>query len=119
LRNGCQGDRAADARTPEVTYTYDEAGRLLTAANGVDTLTWSYNLAGDLLSEASTRAGTSLTYTYDSAGRRKSVSLDGVAPVSYGYDAGGRASTVSAGSQVFTFDYDKAARRRSFASPTA
>ena len=103
--------------TPDATYTYDQAGRPLTASNGVDTLTWSYDLAGDLLSEASARAGATLGYTYDGAGRRKSVSLDGAGQVSYSYDAGGRLSTLTAGSREFGLVYDNASRRTELRFP--
>jgi len=87
-----------------VTYTYDAAGRLATAANGTDTLTWAYDLAGQLLSEhsshnASRRTtlgypnGINTTYSHGDLNRLTRLKADlGATPITdfqYGYDAAG------------------------------
>lgn len=68
-----------------MTYTHDEngaIGRLTSAVNGTDTLRWTYDLAGQVLSEQSTRNASVVSYAYDPAGNRISVSLDGQVHVS-------------------------------------
>lgn len=54
--------------TPAFRYTYDVAGRMLTTVNRSDTLTWTYNLAGELLSEQSAANASTVAYTYDANG---------------------------------------------------
>jgi YD repeat-containing protein len=66
--------------SPAATFFYDEdgaLGRLTSASNGADTLHWTYDLAGQLLSELSTSNNSTVSYAYDAAGNRISVSLDG------------------------------------------
>ena len=111
------GKTYSDGTTPPVSYTYDTAGRMATAANGTDTLTWTYDLAGDLLSEASTRNASTVAYTYDAAGNRLTVSLDGQLFVSYGYDDASRLTSITRGANVFGFAYDNANRRTSLTYP--
>ncbi len=106
--------------TPPVTYSYDEngaLGRLTSAANGTDTLRWSYDLAGQLTSEQSTRNGSVVSYSYDPAGNRISISLDGQVHVSYGYDDASRLTAITRGSSPFGFGYDDANRRTSMTYP--
>jgi RHS repeat-associated protein len=99
------------------TYTFNAAGRVDTAANGTDTLTWTFDLAGQLLSEQSSKNASTVAYTYDPAGNRLSVSLDGSLFVSYGYDDANNLTTISRGTNVFSFGYDNADRRTSLNFP--
>ena len=71
-----------------MSYTYDPVdGLMLTAANGTDTLTWTYDNLDRVATEASTKNASTVGYTYDDAGNRTTLSLDGATYVTYGYDA--------------------------------
>jgi RHS repeat-associated protein len=99
------------------TYTYDSRGRLLTAANGTDTLAWTYDLAGQLLSESSSKNSSTVAYTYDLGGNRLSVSLGGTVFVTYAYDDASRLATITRASSNFAFGYDDANHRTSMTYP--
>jgi RHS repeat-associated protein len=106
--------------TPPVSYTYDEngaIGHLTSTVNGTDTLRWSYDLAGQLRSEQSTKNAAVVSYGYDAAGNRLSLSLDGQVHVSYGYDDASRLASITRGTAVFEFGYDDANRRTSMTYP--
>ncbi len=103
---------------PSVAYAYDEVGRLISAANGTDALTWTHDLAGHLLSEHSTKNGSTVAYTYDAGGNRESVSVDGTPFVAYGYDDASRLTTITGGEGVYGFGYDDANRRTSMSYPS-
>jgi RHS repeat-associated protein len=112
------------AATPAFHYTYDQAtGRMLTAQNGSDTLTWVYNLAGELLSEQSATNSSTVAYTYDAGGNRLSVSVDGTLFVSYAYDDASRLATITRAANGanpalnFEFTYDNANRRTGMSYP--
>ncbi len=105
------------SNTPGFSYTYDTAGRMLTAANGTDTLTWAYNLAGELLSEQSVKNASTVAYQYDDGGNRIEVKLDGTVFVTYAYDDASRLTTITRGTNVFGFGYDNANRRTSMTYP--
>ena len=107
----------SDGTTPAVSYTYNTTGQLATAANGTDTLTWTYDLAGQLLTEQSTNNSSTVAYTYDLGGNRLSLSLDGTVFVTYAYDDASRLTTISRGANNFTFGYDNANRRTSLGYP--
>ena len=100
-----------------MSYTYNTAGQLATAANGTDTLTWTYDLAGQLVSEQSSKNSSTVAYTYDLGGNRLSLSLDGQVFVTYAYDDASRLTTISRGTNNFTFGYDNANRRTSLGYP--
>jgi len=42
-------DKIYSDTTPPVSYTPDSVGRTLTAANGTDTLTWTYDFVGQVV----------------------------------------------------------------------
>ena len=111
------GKSYSDGTTPPVAYTYDTAGRLATAANGTDTLTWTYDLAGQMLSEQSAKNASVVSYTYDAAGNRLTLSLDGQLFTSYAYDDASRLTSITRGTQVFGFAYDAANRRTTMTYP--
>ncbi len=118
-----------DNGAPGVTFTYDEGpvdhkGRLTTAANVSDMLTWEYNLAGQVLNERSAfnTTTTGVIYDYYLDGSRKTVTLNnGV--VGYDYFDDGQLHHVTwrpdadPDTYSFTFDPDAAHRRRSLAYP--
>lgn len=111
------GKTYSDGTTPPVTYTYDASGRLATAANGTDTLTWAYDLAGQMLSEQSAKNASVVSYTYDAAGNRLTLSLDGQLFTSYAYDDASRLTSITRGAQVFGFAYDAGNRRTTMTYP--
>ena len=61
-----------------------DIGFLTSATNSADTLSWDYDLAGQVLSEASTRNATTVSYLYNLAGQRSTLRLNG-ADLTYGY----------------------------------
>ena len=84
--------------TPAVNYTYDPVdGQMLTAANGTDTLTWTYDNMDRVATEASTKNASTVGYTYDDAGNRTVLSLDGATHVTYGYDQQSRLTSITRG----------------------
>ena len=104
--------------TPAVSYTYDPVdGQMLTAANGTDTLTWTYDNMDRVATEASAKNASTVAYTYDDAGNRTVLSLDGATHVSYGYDPQSRLASITRGASVFGFGYDTASRRTSMTYP--
>jgi len=104
--------------TPATSYTYDPVdGLILTAANGTDTLTWTYDNLDRVATEASTKNASIVGYTYDDAGNRASLSLDASTYLTYGYDPYGRLTSITRGANVFGFGYDTASRRASMSYP--
>jgi len=117
LDGALQRKSYSDGTTPDATYTYDHRGLLASAANGTDTLTWSYDLAGRMVSEQSAKNASTVAYTYDPAGNRATVSLDGAPFASYGYDTASRLTSITRESNVFSFAYDSSSRRTSMTYP--
>jgi RHS repeat-associated protein len=104
--------------TPAVSYTYDPVdGLMLTAANGTDTLTWTYDNLDRVSTEASVKNASTVAYTYDDAGNRVTLSLDGATHLTYGYDPQSRLTSITRGSSIFEFAYDTASRRSSMTYP--
>jgi RHS repeat-associated protein len=97
--------------TPSLRLSYDPVGRLLTAANGTDSLAWKYDAAGQVEWETSQKNGTKVSYSYDEDGSRQTLSLNDAPFTSYGYDDAGRLTSITRGTNVFTFEYDAANRR--------
>ncbi|HLL64281.1 MAG TPA: putative Ig domain-containing protein [Micromonosporaceae bacterium] len=100
-------------------YTYDPAGRPLTTTTpDGETITASYNTAGDITGIGYSAANTpDVTYTHDAAGRRASMT-DGTGTTTYTHDAAGRltASTDGAGATV-AYGYDQAGRLTTLTYP--
>jgi RHS repeat-associated protein len=115
--NRLEGVTYSDGVTPAVSYTYHPAGQVATAANGTDTLTWTYDLAGRLLTEQSSKNASTVAYTHDAGSNRLTASLDGALFVSHGYDDASRLTTITRGSNVVGFGYDNANRRTSMTHP--
>jgi len=99
------------------TYSYDVMDRIQTMANGTDTLDWTYNLAGEVVSEASARNQSTVSYTYNANGSRTGLWLDGTPFASYGYDNASRLTSITRGANVFGFGYDAVNRRTSLSHP--
>ena len=104
--------------TPAVSYTYDPlTGLMLTAANGTDTLTWTYDNLDRVASEASSKNASMVGYSYDDAGNRTALTLNGSGYLTYGYDQQSRLTGITYGAQHFGFGYDTASRRTSMTYP--
>jgi RHS repeat-associated protein len=103
-----------------VNYAYDAAGRR-TSVNDTQsgTISWSYDNANRLLSET-TPQGT-VSYAYNTASERASMIAADRPPVSYTYDTAGRLSTISQNLtgtlETFTYGYDILSRRTSLQRP--
>jgi RHS repeat-associated protein len=94
---------------PPATFTYDEGsrqlGRLTSASNGTDTLSWSYDLVGQRRSEHSALNALTVGYTYDPAGNRQTLTINGAEFLRYQYDDASRLKDVIRGASVFHFEY--------------
>lgn len=91
-------------------FTYDAFGRVRTATDGKGvTLTYTYDNADRLLSTAFTGGTATVTNTYDNNGRQK-TRVDGNGTTTWGYDQLGRltsrVNTFNGG--TITYGYDKA-----------
>jgi RHS repeat-associated protein len=103
--------------TAATNYTVDPVGRPLTAGNGTDTLTWAYDLAGQLRSEQSQKNGSLVEFDYDLAGNRISLKLGGQLVLSYTSDGAGRVTSMARAGTTWTLGYDVASRRGTLAHP--
>jgi RHS repeat-associated protein len=107
-----------DGTTPPISYTYDPMGRLATATNNSGVVTREYNLVGELLTEASTRDGsTVVAYTYDLVPNVRTVSLNGALIATHLYDDDSLLQTITRGSSVFDFDYWETHNRQTLRYP--
>jgi RHS repeat-associated protein len=111
--------RSYSDSTPAVSCTYDAAtGRMQTAANGTDTLTWTYDNLDRVATETSTRNSSTVGWGYDDARNRVTLTMDGATQVSYEYDQQSRPTSITRGTSVFgPFVYDTASRRTSMTYP--
>ncbi len=98
--------------TPDVTYTYDRLGRQKTIAHNGTITTFTYNEAGLVLTESysgGTLSGLSVTNGYDQYLRRTNLTtLNGstvLARTSYGYDTASRLKTVADGANTAAYGY--------------
>jgi len=84
--------RNAPGTQPDVGYTYDNFGRLLTAFQSGMTLSYTYDQLSRLTSEAGA-IGT-VNYDYDAAGRRTKLTYPSTLYVNYDYDNTGAMTAV-------------------------
>jgi RHS repeat-associated protein len=117
--------------TPDVVYTYDAIGTVANANRGLltsvtdnagETLSWDYDLAGQVLTEKSTRNNSQVTYTWALDGQRASLGVGnpGQTPSNlfdHVTDGDGRLWKIrrvvgSTTTDLATFTYDPADRRR-------
>ena len=92
--------------TPDVGFTYNRLGQQLTVSDAVGSRTFGYNNKFQLLEESINGLySKAITRNYDSLGRNTGMNIGTEYDVDYGYDSVGRFSTVTNGSDVFTYSY--------------
>lgn len=91
--------------TNQETYSYDDLNRLTNANGPWGSLTYSYDMVGNRLSESVN--GTATTYTLGSYNK-----LSSAGAVSFTYDANGNRLTATNGSNVWNYEYDYENRLR-------
>jgi RHS repeat-associated protein len=101
--------------TPDVSFTYDSAGRKTSMTDGAGTQGYGYDNSDRLTSV--TRGGTGFAYSYDTAGRLASRTYPDSTVTTYGYDNDGRLATVTVGSNTTGYTYDAAGRITAVAYP--
>lgn len=103
-----------DETTPDVAYTYDANGNVLTRTDVTGVTTYTYDDLGQVLTKKNTAGGETMSYTYDKAGNVK-TQTDAHGTITYNYDnafnlkymiypQGGNTSQIS-------FGYDDSDRR--------
>ncbi|MFW6694304.1 polymorphic toxin type 28 domain-containing protein, partial [Streptomyces sp. MAR4 CNX-425] len=97
-----------NAAGAETTYTYDAAGRLLTAAGPDSIVTYERNELGLVTRESVD--GRSLSFGYDALGRRVRRVTPSGALTTYDHDAAGRREAVTASGHTLRFGRDAAGR---------
>ncbi len=88
-------------------------GRLTSAANGSDTVTRTYDLAGRLRKEQSSARGSTVEYTYKADGTRDTLLLNGAEVVRYGLDTTARQQTLRNAGNLYTIQVVASTRYRS------
>ncbi|MBV6501492.1 MAG: hypothetical protein CJBNEKGG_04005 [Prosthecobacter sp.] len=106
--------------TPDITRTYDLAGHLLTSGNGLSSSSYSYDSAGQQLTETQHLHGIApslpaytVSYTWDADGRNATVTYPGGTVVSRTYTPRGQVETVSEGAPppLVTYAYNVSGTR--------
>lgn len=99
-----------DDVTGESLYTYDEAGRLLTAVDGNGRkLTYEYDVYGNV-TKITYPDGETVAYTYDSLNRMTSVTTAGGKTTRYEYDKDGNMTKAVRGDGATVIAYDEMSR---------
>lgn len=103
----------APGTTPNVTYTYDNLNRRLSAATTAQTISWQYDALSRVTHETGW-AGT-IQYGYDLAGQRTSLTWPDASPIQalYQYNLYGQvtAITQAPATPLTTYSYDDLGRR--------
>lgn len=98
--------------TPDVTRTYDLAGRPTTMVDGSGTVTYTHDNADRLTAIVRTGGGSglngTLSYGYDDAGNITSRTLPDSSSSTYGFDDDGRLITITSAGATTTLAYDGA-----------
>ena len=103
------------------TFTYDDLSRLLTAANGAGTVSFTYDNRGRVDTTTDVH-GRVVDYDYDAKGNRTLLKLNGANFAQYAYDAADRLSTMSdfaaSGGTVYAYDNADRLAQRTYQSGT-
>ena len=105
--------------TPDVTKTYDVAGRVLSISNSVAASAFSYDAANQMLSESITISGLTgaktVAYSYDADGNRASLTDPSGSVITYSYSGRNQVEAIVADGPppLATFTYDTAGNRTS------
>lgn len=97
------------AGAPNITRSFDAAGRLQSSSNGSATTSYSYDSANQVLSETQATAGApaawTVSYTYNADGLRQSLSYPSGEVVDTTYTARNQIDAISAGGPPPVADY--------------
>jgi RHS repeat-associated protein len=108
--------------TPDITRTFDAAGHLLSSSNGLSTSSYTYDIAGQQLTETQHLHGIApalpaytVGYTWDADGRNATLSYPGGTVVSRTYTARGQVETISEGAPppLVSYTYNPVGTRAS------
>ena len=92
--------------TPAVGFTYNRLGQQFTVTDAVGSRTFGYNDKFQLTSETiSGIYNKVISRSYDALGRSSGMNIGTEYGVGYGYDNLGRLSTVTSGTDTFTYSY--------------
>ena len=93
------GAAAGVSTTANVSFGYDAAGHRTSMSDGMGSASYGYNNLGQMTSEVRTFSGLdsyTLSYSYNLAGELGSLTDQWAGTVNYAYDKAGRATSVSA-----------------------
>ena len=94
--------------TPDVAYTYNQAGEKTAMTDQAGTVGYTYDGSGRIT--AITRGQTGFSYGYDTAGRLAVRTYPDGTTTSYSYDNDSRLATATTGQQTTGFSYDQASQ---------
>jgi YD repeat-containing protein len=98
--------------TPDVSRSYDLAGRPASMSDGFGALTYSYDDADHLTEAARSGGGGGLNgsfqYQYDEAGNIADRTYPDSSEASAAFDEDGRLTSITSGTATTAFDYDEA-----------
>ena len=103
--------------TPDVSFTYDNAGNRLSMVDGSGTETRTYDPVNRLLSVA--RGSDTLSYAYDLAGNLTQRTYPGSVSTTYTYDLDNRLATAVNASLETSYGYDVAGNLTQTTLPSA
>ncbi len=108
--------------TPDVTRSYDNAGRIATMVDGAGTATYTFDNADRLTDIVRTGGGSgingTLHYGYDAADNITGRTLPDGTAITIGFDDDNRPTTHTVSSQTTTVGYDEAGNITSIAQPS-
>jgi YD repeat-containing protein len=104
---------------PDVSFSYDDADRLVSMVQGSNTTSWEYNAAYELVALSMPQGG--LEYEYDNLGRLWKLIKNETAVTEYEYDDASRlVSILNPYNELTEFEYDDDSRltKKIFANST-
>lgn len=107
----------APTGTPDVTYAYDNFGRMISVSTSSQTLTYAFDQLSRLTSETNSAFSGSVAYQYDLAGERTRVTWPDSFYAQYDYDLTGATTAIrengatSGAGVLTTYAYDNLGRR--------